>query len=653
VPGYRLEKLLGRGGFGEVWRALGPGGVAVALKFVRLDGKAGAPELRSLEMMKGVRHGNLRSLFGVWQREPFVVLAMELADRSLLDRLRDAQAEGHQGIPLPELLEHLRDAARALDFLNEPRHSQEGKTGLSIQHRDVKPHNLLLVGDTVKLADFGLARLLERQTTGHTGAMTPAYAAPEFFKGQTTSQSDQYSLAVAYCQLRGGRLPFDGTPERMMMGHTQEPPDLGMLPEAERPAVSRALSKPPEERWPSCRAFVQGLAAAAQVPLPPGGDTTLAPTPPGRTIVRAAPPQRRRWPWLVVAGVLLGALLVGVGLAIRLMGEQEQAASTTTARMDPGPGRAVKPPAKPEAPKPRPKGIAGVAYTPDGEIRSVGEDGIVKTWAEAGPGIDLALKATPLHEIADADAMVLSPDGRRFLTNAQDGVRLWDVHTGKQLREIRFPSTIFEATYVIHCKAFAPDGRRFIVGYTRNAFDGGERVLVSDLDGKTVPLSGANQGAVVCVALSADGKKALSAGKDRVRLWEVEGSRVLHEIERGGVISMAFAPDGRQCLLGEEFDTLVLVDPETGKELGSLVGHGGGVSSVGFSPDGKQALSGGWDRTVRLWDVEARKQLECFRGHEAEVTGVAFAPDGKTAVSGSKDGAVWLWRLPAGGKATH
>src|SRR5438309_2308938 len=183
VPGYRLERLLGRGGFGEVWKAEGPGGVAVALKFVRLDGKAGGPELRSLETMKGVRHGNLLSLFGVWQREPFVILAMELADRSLQDRLHEVQAQGQAGVPLPELLEYLRDAARALDFLNEPRHAQDGKTGLSIQHRDVKPHNLLLVGGAVKLADFGLARLLERQVTSHTGAMTPAYAAPEFFKG--------------------------------------------------------------------------------------------------------------------------------------------------------------------------------------------------------------------------------------------------------------------------------------------------------------------------------------------------------------------------------------------------------------------------------------------------------------------------------------
>ena len=95
------------------------------------------------------------------------------------------------------------------------------------------------------MADFGLARVLEHTATGHTGSMTPAYAAPEFFDRKTSSQSDQYSLAVTYCQLRGGRLPFHGNPAAIMAGHMFREPDLSMIPEAERPAVARALAKAP------------------------------------------------------------------------------------------------------------------------------------------------------------------------------------------------------------------------------------------------------------------------------------------------------------------------------------------------------------------------------------------------------------------------
>jgi formylglycine-generating enzyme required for sulfatase activity len=203
---------------------------------------------------------------------------MELADRSLLDRLQEATGQGLPGIPLTELLEYMHDAARGIDHLN----------ALGIQHRDIKPHNLLLVGDGVRVADFGLAKLLHHTLTSNTGAMTPAYAAPEFFQGQTSSQSDQYALAVTYCELRGDRLPFQGSYFQVMAGHATQPPDLAMLPEAERPALARALAKQPHARWPSCRAFVDALTADAGVhgrtpasapPVPPISKTETLPVP--------------------------------------------------------------------------------------------------------------------------------------------------------------------------------------------------------------------------------------------------------------------------------------------------------------------------------------------------------------------------------------
>jgi formylglycine-generating enzyme required for sulfatase activity len=260
VPEYQLVRLLGRGGFGEVWQATGPGGFDVALKFVRLEDQAGTVELRALELMKGIRHAHLLPMFGAWQRGGLLIIAMELASRTLLDRLHEALEAGLPGIPLPELLEYLREAAKGLDYLNESRHPSETGTLVGIQHKDVKPHNLLLVGDTVKVADFGLARFLEKPVTTASGRLTPAYAAPEFFNGQTTRWSDQYCLAVSYCQLRGGRLPFEGNLAQVTAGHMTQPPDLTMLPEGERPAVARALRKDPPGRWPSCRAFVEALA---------------------------------------------------------------------------------------------------------------------------------------------------------------------------------------------------------------------------------------------------------------------------------------------------------------------------------------------------------------------------------------------------------
>jgi serine/threonine protein kinase len=262
VPRYRLVERLGRGGYGEVWKAIGPGNFPLAIKLVPLTAEAGPVELRALDAMREVRHPHLLSTFGAWQKENVLIIAMELADRTLLARLQEAVSQGHRGIPAQELVQHLVDASEGIDFLNESCHGLEGQDTLGIQHRDIKPQNLLLVGGRVKVGDFGLARVLTHTVTGHTGSLTPAYAAPEFFNGQTFRQSDQYSLAVTYCHLRGGRLPYTGTPAQIMAGHLLRPPDLTMLPENERPAVLKALAKQSADRWPSCQAFVAEVAKA-------------------------------------------------------------------------------------------------------------------------------------------------------------------------------------------------------------------------------------------------------------------------------------------------------------------------------------------------------------------------------------------------------
>ncbi len=259
LPDHILVERLGKGGFGEVWKAQAPGGFHVALKFVILSGAAGDLERRSLDIIRRVRHPNLLTPFGAWIVGGWLIIGMDVADQTLLDRFHEAQTEGLQGIPREELIEYLAEAAKGIDYLNS--HSRGHETGgaSGIQHRDIKPQNILLVGGGVRVADFGLVRLMEHSMTGHTGSLTLAYAAPEFFGKETSDRSDQYSLAATYCHLRGGRLLFSGTHEMVMAGHLFHPPDLSMLPEEERPAVARALNKIPKHRWPSCRAFVKAL----------------------------------------------------------------------------------------------------------------------------------------------------------------------------------------------------------------------------------------------------------------------------------------------------------------------------------------------------------------------------------------------------------
>src|SRR5262249_33647471 len=149
---------------------------------------------------------------------------MELADGSLKDRYDQCVAAGRPGIPRDELLRYMSEAADALDFMA----SEHG-----LQHLDVKPENLLLMGRHIKVADFGLVKSLHGSSVSMVGGMTPMFSAPETFDGRPSDRSDQYSLAVVYQFLLTGRGPFQGnTLAQLARQHLHSRPELNSLPEA-------------------------------------------------------------------------------------------------------------------------------------------------------------------------------------------------------------------------------------------------------------------------------------------------------------------------------------------------------------------------------------------------------------------------------------
>ncbi|MCD0462176.1 serine/threonine protein kinase [Roseiconus lacunae] len=254
VAGYELVRKLGSGGYGEVWEAMGPGGFPIAMKFIGSNSTS-SDQLRELEIAKQAKHPNLIATHGAWSLDESIAVAMELADQTLGDLFRDRMKAGHAGIERNELVRFLKDAASGIDFLNGEPHK--------VQHRDIKPDNILLVGGGAKVADFGISRIVSGDSTGHTGAMTVAYSAPETFDGRTSRHSDQYSLAVTYVYLLTGDFPFSGSPQQIMRGHVTGAPSLEKLPEQDRATVAKALAKEPSERWSSCSEFIGSLSAVA------------------------------------------------------------------------------------------------------------------------------------------------------------------------------------------------------------------------------------------------------------------------------------------------------------------------------------------------------------------------------------------------------
>ena len=290
LDGYKLIERIGRGGFGEVWRCEAPGGFQKAVKFVFGDldsdeeGRPAEQELKSLNRVKDVRHPYILTLERYDIIDGQLMVVMELAERNLWDKFRECRMLGQVGIPRVELLAYLTEAAEALDLMNDR---------YKLQHLDIKPQNLFLIYNHIKVADFGLAKAFEGAVASVTGGVTPVYAAPETFQGEVSRFSDQYSLAIVYQELLTGVRPFNGqNTKQLLLQHLREPPDLSALPDHDRAVIGRALNKDPNHRWTSCREMVQRLVAAPQsvtradafaLPLPAGplpttNDHTAPPT---------------------------------------------------------------------------------------------------------------------------------------------------------------------------------------------------------------------------------------------------------------------------------------------------------------------------------------------------------------------------------------
>lgn len=269
IPGYQTQERIGAGGCGEVWKALAPGGIAKAIKVVfGYHDERAIRELNALNRIKDVRHPFVLSIERIEVIDSHLVIVTELATSSLKNSFQEYRNSGQVGIPREELLNHLRDAADALDYLCLEH---------SLQHLDVKPENLLLIGGRIKVADFGLVKDLQDVSCSMIGGLTPIYAAPELFDGRPDLHSDQYSLAIVYQEMLTGTPPFDGrTTAQLASQHLHGRPRLDGLPASDQPVIARALSKDPKQRFQSCREMVDRLLGAASSSRPTGPKTSQA-----------------------------------------------------------------------------------------------------------------------------------------------------------------------------------------------------------------------------------------------------------------------------------------------------------------------------------------------------------------------------------------
>jgi eukaryotic-like serine/threonine-protein kinase len=262
---YRITERLATGGAGEVYAGIDTKvGREVAIKFLRPE-LASDPSfvdrfLAEAKSLGRLNHPNIATLYALPQEDDHVCMIMELVrGRTIEQMLQDRR--GPLGVR--ESLAILAQVADGLAYAHEQ----------GVIHRDIKPSNLMVTeSGRVKIMDFGIARMRgsDRMTRAGSAVGTPLYMSPEQCRGlEGDERSDIYSLAIVLYELLAGAPPFNGTTDfELTKAHLGTPPPplipriVGVEPPLES-AIMTALSKRPEQRFPSMRAFGDATGATA------------------------------------------------------------------------------------------------------------------------------------------------------------------------------------------------------------------------------------------------------------------------------------------------------------------------------------------------------------------------------------------------------
>jgi hypothetical protein len=253
---YQIIRLLGEGGFGEVY--LGEHihlGSQAAIKVLnsQLTSKEIGPFLAEARTLVHLIHPHIVRVldFGTEDKTPFLV--MDYAPNGTLRQLHP------KGIPLPlaMIISYVKQVAEALQFAHNEK----------IIHRDIKPENMLVgARQDILLSDFGIA-MIAQSSRYHSMidiAGTISYMAPEQIQAHPRPASDQYSLGIIVYEWLCGEHPFHGSFKEIAIKHAVVPPPslrkrIPTIPAAIEEAVFKSLAKDPKDRFGSVWEFAVAL----------------------------------------------------------------------------------------------------------------------------------------------------------------------------------------------------------------------------------------------------------------------------------------------------------------------------------------------------------------------------------------------------------
>ena len=238
--------------------------------------------------------------------------------------------------------------------------------------------------------------------------------------------------------------------------------------------------------------------------------------------------------------------------------------------------------------------VQGVAVLPNGDVVSCCGN-TVRVWSSCSGQQTQLFEG---HTGADLQVAAFADGSHVVSCSADKTVRVWNVHTGRQVRMFKTPHQPLSV-------AVTPDASHIV----------------------------------------------LSLDPETVRVWSLskgEGEGAVFQGHAGDVIGVAVTPDGSHVVSCGYDMTVRMWKLHTGEETMVFKGHRNAVSGVAVTPDGSRLVSCSWDKTVRVWDVASGKEVLSLVGNSSFVHGVAVTPDGSRVVSCAKDGAVRVWSIVNG-----
>jgi WD40 repeat protein/serine/threonine protein kinase len=554
-----------------------------------------------------------------------------------------------------------------------------------IVHRDLKPGNILVSSDgTVKLLDFGIAKLLDPLSLGITDtfpsqagvrAMTPEYASPEQARGgPVTISSDLYSLGVIFYELISGHRPYQ---IKNRLAHeaaiaisqaTLIPPSQAVERVIETPGiegekvVTHSLEKVSEARSKKTdrlRSALKGnldaiaLKALQKTPALRYQSASEFSEDIGRHL-GGAPVIARKETWgdfsrrswgryktrLLFLGVILILALVQVAAFLR---DVQQTREREKSQLQ----------------------LLRTLYAAD--MRQAGQDWTDKNNSQAREllkryqgsdgdrvrGFEWYFLFNALNIVDErfqlrenTSELIVSPDAKHIYVGTASGkIEILDTAANQA------SATFAEMQDRVRAMTQSLDGKYLAAANAKGVLRVWDRSSADVVFETTVP----NGVRIFCLALSPDGKWAAAGGDDAtVRVWSLPSGQsgqsgrppVLLKYSGKWVRAIQFSPDGKElAVCGTGDNAIDLWETPTFRRAAKLEGSPADFLHLSYSPDGKSLAAGTRDRVIRLWDRASGRLRKTLSGHQGLVWSISFSPDGSRLASAGEDRMIRYWDI--------